>query len=117
MDYNFIKKFHMNPPDIKLERHPDIEKLYQQNKKVVKNYENFLKQKLFKKNETWILTKNEYPYYFIDNTKHFVMWFNGNINWNLINFLFRDEDVVYFENKDYKKSIKSINHVHIFLNS
>lgn len=114
MDYIFIKKFHMNPPDIHLVRSPEIQEKYQKHKKLNKNYENSLRNTIFKKNEKWVIEPNKFPYHFTDQTQHDIIWFQGDIEWDLIKFLFKNEDVVFFENKQQHRSIQSINHVHIF---
>tara|TARA_B100000900_G_C20231534_1_gene574065 strand:+ start:230 stop:583 length:354 start_codon:yes stop_codon:yes gene_type:complete len=114
MEYNMIKKFHMNPPDIQLLRRKDIEEEYQRKKQKSNNYDNDLKKRLFKEGESWVITKNKYPYHFIDKTKHEIMWFLGDVDWNFVHSLFKDKEVVYFENKQQNKSIKTIRHIHIF---
>jgi hypothetical protein len=113
MDFEFIKKFHKIGTE-KLKRKKEIQKKYEEEKENNKNYEQNLKKKLFKNNSQWIITKNKYPYDFIDKTEHYVAWFKGDINYNLINFCFREDEIVYYENKENCKSIKSIKHVHIF---
>ena len=112
MDWNYIKKFHLNPPIERLYRRQDVQADYDKHKLS----ENNLRAKLFKRGEVWVMTKNNFPYYFIDDTQHYVIWFRDNINYKLIEFLLRDyDDIVYFENHQNIKSIRSIPHVHIFL--
>ena len=112
MEFKDIVKYHRNAPKTKLDRHPDIQKAYDNDKTTEKE----LRSRLFNNNQVWVLTENKYPYYFIDNTKHYVMWFDKKINYTLINFLLREYDqIVYFENIQQCKSIKSIPHVHIFI--
>lgn len=114
MDWNYIKRFHLNPPIEQLYRRQDVQSDYDK----YKLSENDLKAKLFKRGEIWVMTKNKFPYDFIDDTQHYVIWFRQKINYKLIKFLLRDyDDVVYFENHQNNKSILSIPHVHIFLKS
>ena len=115
MDFEYIKKFHKIGTTQKLKRKKEIEEIYNKNKENKMNYEENLKQELFKNNSSWVITLNKYPYHFIDNTKHYLFWFKGDINYNLIEFCYRDKEIVYFENIEGCKSIKSINHVHIFI--
>tara|TARA_Y100000114_G_C11676822_1_gene286625 strand:- start:337 stop:681 length:345 start_codon:yes stop_codon:yes gene_type:complete len=112
MEWKDILPFHKNPPNNQLYRRYDIQRAYEKDKLT----ENQLRKKLFYRDEVWVITKNKFPYHFVDDTQHYVIWFKNEINYNLIEFLLRDyEDVVYFENKSENKSIKSIPHVHIFL--
>tara|TARA_Y100000389_G_C17414408_1_gene492834 strand:+ start:622 stop:975 length:354 start_codon:yes stop_codon:yes gene_type:complete len=114
MDFDFIKQFHKIGTNENLKRKKEIQEAYNNEKKKNKNYEENLKQTLFKNNCNWTITKNKFPYHFIDNTEHYLVWFKGDINYNLIDFCFRDDEIVYFENKPNCKSILSINHVHVF---
>ena len=113
MEWKDIQAFHKNPPSIQLHRKNDVQQAYEK----YKVDENELKKRLFSKDQVWVITKNKFPYHFIDSTKHYVIWFRNRINYKLIDFLLRDYDnVVYFENKHENKSIKGILHVHIFIN-
>tara|TARA_Y100001972_G_C7651991_1_gene327929 strand:+ start:2046 stop:2393 length:348 start_codon:yes stop_codon:yes gene_type:complete len=113
MEWKDIEPFHKNAPKYGIIRHPEVQRKYDEDKTT----EEELRKELFKNNEIWIMKKNKYPYYFKDNTKHYLIWFNNEINYNLIDFLLRDYDkVIYFENDIENKSIKTISHVHIFIN-
>ena len=110
MDFETLKKFHKNPPiNGELKRKPEIEELYKNYKKT----NDFIKN-LFT-NNIWIITENKFPYDLKPNIDHKIIWFKNTINYKLIDFLFRDQDIVYFENCYKNKSIKSILHVHIFI--
>lgn len=112
MEWKDILPFHKNPPRNQLYRRQDIQREYEKNTLS----ENKLRKKLFRRDEVWVITKNKYPYHFVDSTQHYVIWFREKINYKLIEFLLRDNyEVVYFENRSSNKSIKSIPHVHIFL--
>lgn len=117
MDWNFIKQFHLNPPIIALMRDPKIEEEYQLDlQKCSKNYEYNLYNRIFGKIErNWEITLNKYPYNFIDRTEHYLIWFKGDVNYDLLENGFKDIVCVYFENIESKKSIKSIRHVHLFI--
>ena len=114
MEWKDILPYHKNPPTDQLYRSIDVQREY--DKYRLNEDENQLRKRLFSRDEVWVMTKNKYPYHFIDDTQHYVIWFRDKINYKLIEFLLRDyEDVVYFENINKNKSINSIPHVHIFL--
>tara|TARA_Y100000022_G_C13201017_1_gene352725 strand:- start:319 stop:687 length:369 start_codon:yes stop_codon:yes gene_type:complete len=114
MDYNYISQFHKNPPKIRLYRHKDVDEEYKKFLLKHPDHNINLAKTLFKDNNTWIITPNKFPYHFIDNTEHLIIWFKGDVNYNLIDFLFREEEIIYFENLSSNKSIPNIRHVHIF---
>jgi len=117
MDWIFIRQFHLNPPTIQLKRDPMIEESYQKSKvNGPKNYEGELYNRIFGNIETdWALTPNDYPYNFSDGTRHFLLWFKGDVDYSLLEKL-KDVQCIYFENLDSNKSIKSIRHIHLFIN-
>ena len=87
------------------------------NLKLSKNYEIDLYNRIFGNNQRdWVIMKNEYPYNFIDDTHHYVVWFKGDLKRDLLYYLERLGCCVYFENKKKKKTIKSIRHIHLFVN-
>jgi hypothetical protein len=114
MDYEYISRFHKNPPTIKLFRRKDVEEKYQEHLRNNPNHIKNLKEKLFQGNKNWIITPNKFPYHFNDNTDHLLIWFKKEINLKLVEFLFRGENIVYFENHENNKSIADIRHLHIF---
>lgn len=115
MDWNFIKQYHLNPPIFDMKRKDNIQQKYIEYKKTF-NINDF-KKNLFKNNCNWIVRKNDFPYEFKDNTKHYLIWFKEDkfLNYNIINFLFRDYEFVCFENINKYKSITEIRHIHIFI--
>lgn len=114
MDFNYLKQFHKKAPSKNFKRQKHVDEQYNLHKQSQKF--NDFKNNLFNSNAQWVITKNEYPYYFTDKTQHYIVWFKNDINYNLIDTLYRDEEIVYFENKDINKSIKDILHVHVFIN-
>tara|TARA_B110001469_G_C9424184_1_gene216055 strand:+ start:224 stop:589 length:366 start_codon:yes stop_codon:yes gene_type:complete len=114
MDWNFIKQFHLNPPTIVLKRNLIIEEQYKSDFK--KNYEHDLYNIIFGKVETnWVLTPNKYPYDFKDKTQHYLIWFKGDVDYDLLEYILSDIQCAYFENIESNKSIKSIRHIHLFI--
>ena len=117
MDWNFIKQFHRNPPNIVLKRECIVEEQYQSDlKKCSKNYEDDLYNRIFGKvDRNWELTTNEYPYHFKDGTVHYLIWFKGDVDYSLLESALINVECAYFENLASKKSIKSIRHIHLFI--
>jgi len=112
MEWKYILPYHKKPPTIRFQRHPYIQNLYDNDNTTEKE----LFKKLFKRDELWVMTKNKYPYYFVDDTQHYIIWFRNKINYELVEFLLRDyNDVVYYQNIKVNRSINTIPHVHVFI--
>ena len=116
MDWEFIKQFHMNPPNFQLKRSIETQKKYDNYKKENFNID-FFKKELFKNNCNWIVKKNNFPYNLDKNIEHYLVWFKDEkfINYKLINFLFRDYKFICFENTLNFRSIDKIRHIHVFV--
>ena len=116
MDWNYIKQFHKNPPTYSLIRHPDIQAKYELDKSEV-GFIDKLFNSLFKYNQDYVIVPNDYPYYFIDDTKHYVYWSKKPINYSKLeeNIEKLFNDYIYFENSQGNRSIRDIHHVHIFV--
>lgn len=115
MDWKFISKFHKSPPTMKLSRKPDVQSSYLKNMKK-SNYVNDLYKRIFVGGIDNVLVKNTYPYYFVDDTQHYVYWSKADINYDRMNEELRrvGKEYIYFENEIENKSVKDINHVHVF---
>tara|TARA_Y100000114_G_C11686840_1_gene291509 strand:- start:499 stop:840 length:342 start_codon:yes stop_codon:yes gene_type:complete len=111
MEWKDIALFHKNPPTIRIPRQEHVQSLYDKEKLS----EEELKSKLFSNNKVWVMTKNKFPYHFIDDTQHYLIWFKNKPNFKLVEFLLRDYEYVYFENSPENRSIKGISHVHVFI--
>ena len=117
MDWSYIQQFHKNPPILGFKRSYELEFIYQNNLKSNKNYEIDLYNRIFGNTDrSWVIMKNEYPYNFIDNTLHYVVWFKNGIKDEILYHL-EKLGCIYYENIDSKKTIKSIRHIHLFVNS
>ena len=114
MEWEDIKKYHKNPPKYSLNREDSVERAYELDNQT----EEQLYNKLFINDSTWILTPNKYPYNFKDNTEHYVFWSKGPIDYSILENILSGlgRQYIYFENDMNNKSIKSINHAHVFLN-
>ena len=118
MDFCQIQKFHKNPPTIQLKRTPYMEKKYQNSKRTTENYEKNLYHRVFPDpNLDWSILPNEFPYHFTDKTKHYIIWYKGDILSSYFESALDSMGAVYFENLDSNKSIKSIRHIHVFINN
>ena len=121
MDFNYIKKFDCNNvPTFKLKRSLVIQNSYDEHYKT--NFFIDFKSKVtdMLKTNPFYITENSYPYEFIDNTKHFLIWFSNNdIDFKKIiehYFKIDSKNYTYFENLENNKSIKEIRHKHVFIN-
>tara|TARA_Y100001980_G_C14554500_1_gene341284 strand:+ start:3279 stop:3635 length:357 start_codon:yes stop_codon:yes gene_type:complete len=117
MYWNQIVRFHRNPPSIKIKRSPRIQEEYNI---YLSNPQNIIKlrENLFR-NNYWELRPNDFPYYFADNTKCYVLWCQLPLDYNGIEFIIQNytdfQDYIYFINERNNKSIHSIFHAHIFV--
>ena len=116
MDWNFISRFHKNPPTFPLKRAQDIQELYDRNKSKP-DYSKDLFKRLFKYNQDFVIVPNTYPYNFVDGTKHLLYWTQKKINYKQLEEEMNKlgKEYIYFENLDNNKSIKDIYHAHIFI--
>lgn len=127
-DWDFIKQFHKNSPSIQIKRTNEVESKYIQHKSLlIKNKINihdYIVKNYFEDDCKYKFVNNEFPYNVESNIEHKLLWFNPNINYqindeyinNLLNELLFDKNYIYFENIDSNKSIKSIRHIHVFIN-
>lgn len=124
MDFEFIKKFDNDNP-------PSSFKLYR-SKNTQDQYDNHYQSNFFidfknkittiLKEKLFYITKNTYPYHFIDDTLHYLIWFRSESNLNFTQiiedyFKINKSNYTYFENLEKFKSIKEIRHIHIFINT
>tara|TARA_B110001469_G_scaffold94435_1_gene90337 strand:- start:327 stop:680 length:354 start_codon:yes stop_codon:yes gene_type:complete len=116
MDFEYIQQFHLNPPTFALKRTKYMEDKYQASKRKCENYEEDLYSRLFPNPESiWCILPNEYPYHFKDMTRHYLIWYKGDLGFDYFKNALDQIEAVYFENIPSNKSIKSINHIHLFL--
>ena len=118
--WEYLSQFSMeNPPNINLQRSIKIQKEYDNYLASSKNTTIHLLDLIFKNSEDMVLRKNDFPYNCESSIIHMVLWINPNYNITnpdikkYINSL--DKKVIYFENIDKYKSVKSIRHVHVFI--
>ena len=127
-NWDFIKQFHKNSPSIQINRSKEIENKYLEHKLLlIKNkisIHDYIIKKYFEDDCEYKFVNNEFPYHVENNIEHKLLWFNPNINYlidekyinTLLNKLLFDKNYIYFENIDSNKSIKSIRHIHVFVN-
>jgi hypothetical protein len=127
-NWDFIKQFHKNSPSIQINRSKGIENKYLEHKLLlIKNkisIHDYIIKKYFEDDCEYKFVNNEFPYHVENNIEHKLLWFNPNINYiidekyinTLLNKLLFDKNYIYFENIDSNKSIKSIRHIHVFVN-
>lgn len=126
-----LKKYHLNPPYHPIPRHPEVQRLYDlYNLYNLKANLKFLIKNNNIGNDSYIITYNNFPYYLEPDITHLVIWIlppseGGEISYNTSTFSFKDlEDIlhqnnikeyIYFINYPENKSIKDIEHIHLFL--
>ena len=69
-----------------------------------------IKNKLSKND--YVLLENDYPYHV--QAKHFILWTELKNVSSIIDFLFQNKTIKWFENPNHYKSIPEIKHYHIF---
>ena len=114
MEWKDIVKYHRNPPTHRMCREDRVQYEYEMDKQT----EDELYDKLFVNGSEYVFTINKYPYKFIDNTEHHLFWSKGPVDYGILENVLKglNKKYVYFENHSNNKSIKTINHVHVFLN-
>lgn len=140
--FSEIVKYHCNPPDEALGRHPDIFKKYIdfriEMEKTHYTVGEYMYEKIFKdNNKNYVFTINDFPYYFKDCV-HYVLWFKSEniyqsiikkpiILESIINKMIDEQtgqnkndyrvgiDFIYFENEISQRTVKNIRHIHVFL--
>lgn len=86
----------------------DQKYIFANKQKFIHKIKNILKEKKY------VLLENEYPYHI--QAKHSILWTNNNIKniSEIIQFLFHNKTIRWFENPNHYKSIPEIKHYHIF---
>ena len=125
ISWNQLRKYQLVPPTHKLGRKENIQKLYERHLRSFNNIditiEEYLVEKYFDEDvdKDLYLEKNSFPYNVEENITHYVLWINpskiiNNIQIYLyIDYIFDDNEYVYFENLPQNRSI-NFRHFHIF---
>lgn len=140
LSWNYLKKYHINPPTIIFPREDDVSEKYKIFKKKLNNKnlstKDYIQNNYFKKNENFIFIKNNFPYALESNILHFVLWFHTKFTNNLSNIFpndlnkqevlikkcikesfkeFDNYEYIFFENNLNCRSILDIRHVQVFM--
>lgn len=128
MNWETVKKFHLNPPSIQLPREDTVVKRYKDNMTVIKmthTISEYLMKKYFSSRNKIVLTANDYPYFTTTNILHYLLWIHPSLHIenSIIRELIKDriptslncQEFIYFENIGTNKSIQDIRHFHVFI--
>lgn len=120
-DWLALKKYHLNaPPPNLLSRKSPIQEQYDKFRQLYPNFSTQLRQRLFTNESTFVtVTYNDFPYDLDSNIIHLVVWYRLD-NFNelcLIDILEQlgVDDYIIFTNPPEGKSVKDIEHTHLFL--
>jgi len=121
ISWNDLKQYHFNPPNILLPRKEKVQKKYDVHKKKIgipiDKYilNTILHDVKFK------ITINLFPYDLEKNILHYILWISPNHKLfkneieSIINNYFKCQKFICYQNKIEAKSIKTIEHYHIFI--
>ena len=128
MNWETVKRFHLNPPLIQLPREDTVVKRYKENMSVIKmthTIPEYLMKKYFSTDNKIILTANDYPYFTTSNILHYLLWIHPSLHIenSIIRELIKEriptslncEEFIYFENIGNNKSVLDIRHFHVFI--
>ena len=136
-----LQKYDKNPPRISLTRTVEVEAKYEEHKIHVsqnaQNIDEYIKTKYFSnenENKRWVCVANAFPYNCEPHIKHYLIWVNPKFNMyfpDTLNYSKFDpmvtkevhnkfgtdvNEFIFFENIMELKSVKTIRHIHIFIN-
>lgn len=128
MTWDIVKKFHRNPPEIKLPRTVETIERYETNMKIIKakqTISEYLMDKYFSTGDKIVFNRNDYPYFTEPNIYHFLLWIHPSMKVKdcMISELIDShkpetldvKEYIYFENLGNNKSIQDIRHFHVFI--
>lgn len=117
MNFNDILYYSQHRSSSPPRRDPEIEALYRHALEQ-KNYGIELYDKLFPSTDVdWTVTLNKYPYHFVDDTVHYIIWYRGVVRYEDFKDTLDELGAVHFENEPSEKSVPTIDHIHVFIHS
>lgn len=122
MDWDSIKAYHLSPPDGKLPRAPSVQAQYEAHTRAIiskaQSVGSYIREKYMSGGKQWALVQNEFPYEFIDDTTHWLLWFEEPTGTSIdISGILKSCGVnkyVQFENTYANRSVKDLRHIHVF---
>mgnify|MGYP005627667301 FL=1 len=106
-----------NPPGTVVLRETHIQENYDEFCKDKENGKRFIQRvKDNLENNDYYYVENDFPYYVESHIKHMVCWYKKGTVYSIINKLEKKNIITYWENLTHNKSVKDINHIHIFIN-
>ena len=82
----------------------DYESFKQKLKKNNKSIDEYIYNKYFTNNQEIVLAKNNYPYTFDEDVLHYVLWFNPNIENDVIDKIYLSKDIYYLVEGELKNN-------------
>jgi hypothetical protein len=121
ISWKYLKQFHFNPPNILIPRKEKVQKKYDIHKeKIGMSIDNYILDTILH-NLRYKITINRFPYDLEKNISHHILWIFPNhiilkkdIE-NIINTFFGYKKFICYKNKIEARSIKTIEHYHIFI--
>lgn len=107
----------VNPPGTIVLRDSHIQENYDKFCRDKENGNRFI-QRVKDNLETadYYYTENDFPYFVESHIKHMICWYKKGTVDSIIHKLGKKNIVTYWENLSHNKSVKEINHIHIFIN-
>lgn len=140
LNWNYLKQFHLNPPDITFPRTKEVVENYIIHKSNILTQYNSISEYITAKYFTnknfkhmYQIVLNDFPYKLESNIKHYICWFNPYLFPNktkslneleqqikliitLFNkYLILGVNCIYFENNLSARSVPGVRHIHIFI--
>jgi len=123
--WKYLQNFHFNPPSCILPRTKKIQEDYDNHKNKLKKanitIDKYILKTILKNNLKYKITKNRFPYDLDENIKHYLLWISPDIQIsqikviNIIKKYFPNNQLVCYQNEMFAKSVKTIDHYHIFI--
>ena len=121
ISWKYLKQFHFNSPNILLPRKEKVQKKYDIHKeKIGMSIDNYILDTILH-NLRYKITINRFPYDLEKNISHHILWISPNYIIvkkdieNIINTFFGYKKFICYKNKIEARSIKTIEHYHIFI--
>lgn len=119
MNADFLRQFNYEtPPQTPLKRQAKVQQMYDKFSHTNGPAAFISGIKKILKSQRYLITENMFPYDVKPPIQHKCIWYNGKLNKGDIEEIIAshniDECITYFENPPTLKSIKAINHYHLF---
>ena len=117
ISWKYLKQFHFNPPNILLPRKEKVQKKYDIHKeKIGMLIDKYILNTILH-NLKYKITINRFPYDIEKNISHHILWISPEYKFerNQVKKKFKKKKFICYKNKIEVRSIKTIEHYHIFI--